>query len=66
MKLWHVSENEATARFEPRANEEHDSPEALVWAIDDEHVPAYCSRATVHARRSGRSSARPTVTSSAS
>ena len=51
MKLWHVSEDEAIARFEPRANDEHDSPEALVWAIDDEHVPAYwfprdCPRAT--------------------
>ena len=51
MRLWHVSENGAILRFEPRASPEHDSPEALVWAIDDEHVPAYwfprdCPRAT--------------------
>jgi hypothetical protein len=39
--LWHVSEDGAIPRFEPRANPEHDSPEALVWAIDSEHVPAY-------------------------
>jgi hypothetical protein len=49
--LWHVSEDGAIGRFEPRANPEHDSPEALVWAIDDDHVPAYwfpreCPRAT--------------------
>jgi hypothetical protein len=49
--LWHVSENGAIERFEPRANPEHDPPEALVWAIDDEHVPAYwfpreCPRGT--------------------
>jgi uncharacterized protein DUF6886 len=49
--LWHVSEDGAIERFEPRANERHDSPEALVWAIDDGHVPAYwfprdCPRAT--------------------
>jgi hypothetical protein len=40
-ELWHVSENGAIPRFEPRANPEHDSPEALVWAIDAAHVPAY-------------------------
>jgi len=49
--LWHVSEDGAIRRFEPRAIAEHDSPEPLVWAIDDEHVPAYwfprdCPRAT--------------------
>ena len=49
--LWHVSENGGIERFEPRANERHDSPEALVWAIDDKHVPAYwfprdCPRGT--------------------
>ena len=62
--LWHVSENPRIARFEPhvsenggidrfvpRANEAHDSPEPLVWAIDGEHVPAYwfprdCPRGT--------------------
>jgi hypothetical protein len=49
--LWHVSEDGAIPRFEPRANPEHDSPEPLVWAIDDAHVPAYwfprdCPRGT--------------------
>jgi hypothetical protein len=49
--LWHVSDDPAIARFEPRAVERHDSPEALVWAIDDAHVPAYwfpreCPRGT--------------------
>jgi hypothetical protein len=39
--LWHVSEDGSIPRFEPRANPGHDSPEALVWAIDSEHVPAY-------------------------
>jgi hypothetical protein len=50
-RLWHVSDDPAIARFEPRAVEGHDSPEALVWAIDDAHVPAYwfpreCPRGT--------------------
>jgi hypothetical protein len=49
--LWHVSDDRTIARFEPRARDEHDSPEPLVWAIDDEHVPAYwfprdCPRGT--------------------
>jgi hypothetical protein len=49
--LWHVSADASIARFEPRANERHDSREPLVWAIDDEHVPAYwfpreCPRGT--------------------
>jgi hypothetical protein len=49
--LWHVSDDAEIARFEPRAVERHDSQEALVWAIDDAHVPAYwfpreCPRAT--------------------
>ncbi len=49
--LWHFSEDDSISRFEPRANEEHDSAEALVWAIDDAHAPAYwfpreCPRAT--------------------
>lgn len=39
--LWHVSEQPGIARFEPRAVEAHHSQEALVWAIDDAHVPAY-------------------------
>ena len=49
--LWHVSENGSIDLFRPRADESHDSPEPLVWAIDDEHVPAYwfpreCPRGT--------------------
>jgi hypothetical protein len=49
--LWHVSDDDAIRRFEPRANADHDSAEPLVWAIDDEHVPAYwfprdCPRGT--------------------
>ena len=43
MDLWHVSEDDRIRRFEPRANPGHDSTEALVWAIDDAHVPAYWS-----------------------
>jgi hypothetical protein len=49
--LWHISEDDSIKRFEPRANPEHDSVEALVWAIDSAHVPAYwfpreCPRGT--------------------
>jgi hypothetical protein len=40
-ELWHVSEDGDIPRFDPRANPDHDTPEALVWAIDSEHVPAY-------------------------
>jgi hypothetical protein len=41
--LWHVSEDAAIARFEPR--------DGLVWAIDTRHLPLYwfprdCPRAT--------------------
>ena len=50
-RLWHVSDDPGIARFEPRTVAHHDSPDALVWAIDDDHVPAYwfpreCPRAT--------------------
>jgi hypothetical protein len=50
-ELWHVSDDPAIRVFAPRADARHDSPEALVWAIDDAHVPAYwfprdCPRAT--------------------
>ena len=46
-----MSEDELIGRFEPRSNPEHDSVEALVWAIDSAHAPAYwfpreCPRAT--------------------
>ena len=49
--LWHVSEDDSIQRFEPRSNPEHDTVEALVWAIDSVHVPAYwfpreCPRGT--------------------
>ena len=49
--VWHVSEDGGIDCFTPRANEAHDSPEPLVWGIDDEHVPAYwfpreCPRGT--------------------
>jgi hypothetical protein len=55
-ELWHVSEDGGIESFSPRANDSHDSPEPLVWAIDDEHVPAYwfpreCPRATFWAVR---------------
>src|SRR4029077_15471608 len=40
-QLWHASDDGLIRRFEPRARPQHDSPEALVWAIDSEHVPAY-------------------------
>lgn len=41
--LWHVSEDDSIARFEPRAGK--------VWAVDTRHVPLYwfprdCPRAT--------------------
>lgn len=49
--VWHVSDDGLIRRFEPRADPAHDSSEALVWAIDGEHVPAYwfprdCPRGT--------------------
>jgi len=49
--LWHFSQDDSILRFEPRANPGHDSPEALVWAIDSAHAPAYwfpreCPRGT--------------------
>ena len=49
--LWHVSDDPAISRFEPRAVATHDSPEPLVWAIDHAHLPAYwfprnCPRGT--------------------
>jgi hypothetical protein len=55
--LWHVSDDPSIRRFEPRAVEHHDSPEPLVWAIDDVHVPAYwfprdCPRASFWAKGS--------------
>ncbi len=46
-----MSEDDSIRRFEPRANPDHDSQDALVWGIDSEHAPAYwfpreCPRAT--------------------
>jgi len=40
-ELWHVSDDDGIERFVPRADPAHDAPEALVWAIDTAHVPAY-------------------------
>ena len=40
--LWHVSEDGSIRALRAAGQtRSHDSPEALVWAIDDEHVPAY-------------------------
>jgi uncharacterized protein DUF6886 len=49
--LWHVSEDDAIARFEPHLRPEHDADEPLVWAVDTRHLPLYwfpreCPRAT--------------------
>jgi hypothetical protein len=50
--LWHVSEEPAIERFEPRLCDRHSIPdEALVWAVDTRHLPLYwfprdCPRAT--------------------
>ena len=49
--VWHVSDDRSIRRFEPRADPAHDSSDALVWAIDGEHVPVYwfprdCPRGT--------------------
>jgi hypothetical protein len=49
MELWHVSEDDSIARFEPRPSVTSGQP--LVWAIDTPHVPAYwfprdCPRGT--------------------
>jgi hypothetical protein len=49
--VWHVSDDRSIRRFEPRADPAHDSSDPLVWAIDEEHVPAYwfprdCPRGT--------------------
>lgn len=41
MTLWHVSGEAHIARFVPRVAATQDTAEALVWAIDDAHVPAY-------------------------
>jgi hypothetical protein len=50
-ELWHVSDAPGIRVFSPRADPRHDSPEAVVWAIDGAHVPAYwfprdCPRTT--------------------
>lgn len=46
-----MSDDPGIRSFHPRADPRHDSPEALVWAIDDAHLPAYwfpreCPRGT--------------------
>jgi hypothetical protein len=49
--VWHFSEDPAISLFEPRAGAAAAPDEALVWAIDAEHAPAYwfprdCPRVT--------------------
>jgi hypothetical protein len=49
--LWHVSEDDSIARFEPHHRPGHALDEPLVWAIDTRHLPLYwfprdCPRAT--------------------
>ncbi len=49
--LWHFSEDATIEVFRPRTGAEAAPTEPLVWAIDDEHAPAYwfprdCPRVT--------------------
>jgi hypothetical protein len=49
--LWHASEDDSIELFRPHRAPTSDRDEALVWAIDDQHLPAYffprdCPRAT--------------------
>ena len=49
--LWHFSEDPSIELFRPRTGAEAAPTQPLVWAIDDEHVPAYwfprdCPRVT--------------------
>ena len=52
--LWHVSENPAIRRFDPRVSATATSREARVWAVDTRHLPLYwfpreCPRAALWA-----------------
>jgi hypothetical protein len=49
--LWHASDDGSIELFEPHRAPTSDRDEDLVWAIDEEHLPAYyfprdCPRAT--------------------
>jgi hypothetical protein len=49
--LWHVSEDDSIASFEPHHRPGHALEEPLVWAVDTRHLPLYwfpreCPRAT--------------------
>jgi hypothetical protein len=49
--LWHASEDDSIELFRPHRAPTSDRDEDLVWAIDDDHLPAYffprdCPRAT--------------------
>jgi hypothetical protein len=51
VQLWHASEDDSIELFRPHRTPTSDRDENLVWAIDDEHLPAYffprdCPRAT--------------------
>ncbi|MBA2308744.1 MAG: hypothetical protein H0W01_05455 [Pseudonocardiales bacterium] len=49
--FWHFSEDPTITEFVPRTGAPGAPDECLVWAIDDEHAPAYwfprdCPRVT--------------------
>jgi hypothetical protein len=51
VRLWHSSEDDSIDLFRPHRAATSDRDEDLVWAIDDDHLPAYffpreCPRAT--------------------
>jgi hypothetical protein len=50
-QLWHASDDPSIELFQPHRAPTSDRDDDLVWAIDDEHLPAYyfprdCPRAT--------------------
>lgn len=50
-RLWHASDDPRVELFQPHRAPTSDREDELVWAIDDEHLPAYffprdCPRAT--------------------
>ena len=54
--LWHVSEDDSIARFEPHRSAAAESDEPLVWAVDTRHLPMFwfprdCPRGTFWAGR---------------
>jgi len=49
--LWHVSDNDTLARFQPHVSATAESDEPFVWAVDTRHLPFYwfpreCPRGT--------------------